>query len=64
MKVTLKIQRFDPEVDAKPHWKEYEVDVEPTDRLLDALHQVSSGTRTAPWPSAVPAPTACAAPTP
>jgi succinate dehydrogenase / fumarate reductase iron-sulfur subunit len=40
MKVTLKIQRFDPEVDAKPHWKEYEVDVEPTDRLLDALHQV------------------------
>ena len=40
MQVTLKIQRFDPEMDAKPHWKEYEVDVEPTDRLLDALHQV------------------------
>jgi succinate dehydrogenase / fumarate reductase iron-sulfur subunit len=40
MKVTLKIQRFDPEGDAKPYWKEYEVDVEPTDRLLDALHQV------------------------
>ena len=40
MKVTLKIQRFSPEVDAKPHWKEYEVEVEPTDRLLDALHQV------------------------
>jgi succinate dehydrogenase / fumarate reductase iron-sulfur subunit len=40
MKVTLKIQRFDPEADAKPHWKEYNVEVEPTDRLLDALHQV------------------------
>ncbi len=40
MKVTLKIQRFDPEADAKPHWKEYQVEVEPTDRLLDALHQV------------------------
>ena len=40
MKVTLKIQRFDPEADAKPHWKEYKVDVEPSDRLLDALHQV------------------------
>jgi len=40
MKVTLKIQRFDPAADAKPHWKEYEVDVEPTDRLLDALQQV------------------------
>ena len=40
MKVMLRIQRFDPEADAKPHWKEYKVDVEPTDRLLDALHQV------------------------
>jgi succinate dehydrogenase / fumarate reductase iron-sulfur subunit len=40
MQVTLKIQRFNPEVDDKPHWKEYTVDVERTDRLLDALHQV------------------------
>ena len=40
MQVTLKIQRFNPEIDAKPHWKEYTIEVEPTDRLLDALHQV------------------------
>jgi len=40
MRVTLKIQRFNPEVDDKPHWKEYTVEVEPSDRLLDALHQV------------------------
>ena len=40
MQVTLKIQRFNPEVDEKPHWQEYTVEVEPTDRLLDALHQV------------------------
>ena len=40
MQVTLKIQRFNPEVDEKPYWKEYQVGVEPTDRLLDALHQV------------------------
>ena len=40
MQVKLKIQRFSPEVDEKPHWKEYTVDVERTDRLLDALHQV------------------------
>ncbi|MGD8473979.1 MAG: 2Fe-2S iron-sulfur cluster-binding protein, partial [Anaerolineae bacterium] len=40
MQVTLKIQRFNPEVDDKPHWKEYTVDVERTDRLLDALHEV------------------------
>jgi succinate dehydrogenase / fumarate reductase iron-sulfur subunit len=40
MEVTLKIQRFNPEKDDKPHWQEYRVEVEPTDRLLDALHQV------------------------
>lgn len=40
MQVNLKIQRFNPEVDAKPHWKEYTVEVEPADRLLDALQQV------------------------
>jgi succinate dehydrogenase / fumarate reductase iron-sulfur subunit len=40
MRVTLKIQRYNPEVDQKPAWKEYAVEVEPTDRLLDALHQV------------------------
>jgi succinate dehydrogenase / fumarate reductase iron-sulfur subunit len=40
MKVHLKIKRFNPEKDAKPYWAEYDVDVEPTDRVLDALHQV------------------------
>lgn len=37
MKVTLKIKRFDPESDASPHFKTYEVEVNPNDRLLDAL---------------------------
>ena len=40
MKVTLRIKRFNPEVDTKPHWEEYQVEVEPTDRVLDALHYV------------------------
>lgn len=40
MKVTLKIKRFNPEADQKPHWESYPVEVEPTERLLDALHQV------------------------
>jgi succinate dehydrogenase / fumarate reductase iron-sulfur subunit len=40
MRVHLKIKRFNPETDTKPHWGEYDVDVEPTDRVLDALHQV------------------------
>ncbi len=40
MQVTLRIQRYNPEVDARPYWQEYTVEVEPTDRLLDALHKV------------------------
>jgi succinate dehydrogenase / fumarate reductase iron-sulfur subunit len=40
MRVHLKIQRFDPERDQKPHWGEYDLEVDPTDRVLDALHQV------------------------
>ena len=40
MKVQLKIRRFNPEVDRKPKWGKYEVEVEPTDRVLDALHYV------------------------
>ncbi len=40
MKVTLKIKRFNPEKDAEPYWGEYEVEAEPTDRLLDALNHV------------------------
>jgi succinate dehydrogenase / fumarate reductase iron-sulfur subunit len=40
MKINLKIKRYDPEKDAKPYWKRYTVEVEPTDRVLDALHEV------------------------
>jgi succinate dehydrogenase / fumarate reductase iron-sulfur subunit len=40
MQATLKIQRFNPEQDQKPHWETYQVEVEPTERLLDALQQV------------------------
>lgn len=40
MKVALKIQRFNPETDKRPHWQEFEAEVEPTDRLLDALNYV------------------------
>ena len=37
MKVTLKIQRFNPEADKAPWFKEYRVDASPNDRLLDCL---------------------------
>ncbi len=40
MRVQMRIQRFNPEQDAKPQWKDYTVEVEPTDRVLDALHAV------------------------
>ena len=40
MDVDLRIKRFDPERDRRPHWEDYRVQVEPGDRVLDALHQV------------------------
>jgi succinate dehydrogenase / fumarate reductase iron-sulfur subunit len=40
MRVTIRIKRFNPEVDAKPWWGEYDTDVEPNDQLLDALHKI------------------------
>ena len=40
MQVTLRIQRFNPETDTKPYYREYTVEVEPTDRVLDALNYV------------------------
>ena len=40
MRVHLKIKRFNPEKDIPTWWGDYEVEVEPSDRLLDALHAV------------------------
>ena len=40
MPLTLKIRRFNPEVSEEPWWDEFTVHMEPTDRLLDALHEV------------------------
>jgi succinate dehydrogenase / fumarate reductase iron-sulfur subunit len=38
--VTLKVQRYNPEVDEAPHFETYEVTAHATDRVLDALHQI------------------------
>ena len=40
MKATFRIQRYDPAKDQKPHYREYTVEVEPTDRVLDGLDQI------------------------
>jgi succinate dehydrogenase / fumarate reductase, iron-sulfur subunit len=42
MQVTVKILRFNPESDAAPRWGEYAIEVEPTDRVLDALLEVKA----------------------
>jgi succinate dehydrogenase / fumarate reductase iron-sulfur subunit len=40
MKINLEIQRFNPEADAESVYQTYEVEAEPTDRILDVLMQV------------------------
>jgi succinate dehydrogenase / fumarate reductase, iron-sulfur subunit len=40
MSVRIRILRFDPSQDERPWWGDYEADVEPTERVLDALHYV------------------------
>ncbi len=40
MQVQFKVKRFNPEKDEKPHWEEYAVEAEPTDRILDGLNYI------------------------
>ena len=40
VEVELKVKRFNPDTDDKPHWQNFDVRVESTDRVLDALHMV------------------------
>ena len=40
MKIILKIQRFNPETDDRPVFREYAVEADPKERLLDALMQI------------------------
>ena len=38
--VTIKVRRYDPEIDPEPFWQPFEVPVDKGDRLLDALHHI------------------------
>ncbi|MBN1429434.1 MAG: succinate dehydrogenase iron-sulfur subunit [Anaerolineae bacterium] len=41
MDINLRIRRFNPEVDQKPYWAEYDLkEVQPVDRVLDLLEYV------------------------
>jgi succinate dehydrogenase / fumarate reductase iron-sulfur subunit len=42
MQVTLKVFRFNPETDKKPSYKTYQVEAQPTDRVLDLLEHVKA----------------------
>lgn len=42
MKIKVEIQRFNPETDARPTIKAYDVEAEPTDRLLTVLMAIKS----------------------
>ncbi|WPD19175.1 MULTISPECIES: succinate dehydrogenase iron-sulfur subunit [Thermaerobacter] len=38
--MTLRIRRYNPERDREPHWEEYRLQADPTDRVLDLLNRV------------------------
>ncbi len=40
MQVTLKILRYNPEKDQKPHYQTFQIQAEPTDRVLDMLEDI------------------------
>ncbi|MFC2158980.1 succinate dehydrogenase/fumarate reductase iron-sulfur subunit [Acidobacteriota bacterium] len=40
MKKRFKIYRYDPKEDKAPYYKEYELNVKPTDKLLDCLNRI------------------------
>ncbi|MGH2739951.1 MAG: succinate dehydrogenase iron-sulfur subunit [Actinomycetota bacterium] len=40
MDLTVRIRRYNPEVGPEPWWDEFNVDVEPSDHVLEALHEV------------------------
>lgn len=43
MKIYLEIRRFNPEKDKNPSFQTFPVEVDPSDRLLDALMKIKSG---------------------
>ncbi len=63
--VTFRIRRFNPEVSAEASWQDFEIRIDPKERVLDALHQIKwedDGTLTfrARAPTASAARTRCA----
>ncbi len=40
MEIKVKILRYNPETDKRPHYQTYRVEAEPTDRVLDLLEKI------------------------
>jgi succinate dehydrogenase / fumarate reductase iron-sulfur subunit len=40
MKVTLKVYRFNPEIDMDPHYDSFTIEAEPNERILDCLNKI------------------------
>ncbi|MGH9282777.1 MAG: succinate dehydrogenase iron-sulfur subunit [Acidimicrobiales bacterium] len=38
--VELRVKRYNPDTEDRPHWQDFTVQAEPTDRVLDVLHTV------------------------
>ena len=38
--LTVRISRYNPEVDDAPCWEEFPIEADPMDRVLDVLHKV------------------------
>ncbi|MEU1019362.1 succinate dehydrogenase iron-sulfur subunit [Streptomyces sp. NPDC005900] len=38
--ITLRVRRFNPEVSADATWQDFELEIDPKERVLDALHKV------------------------
>ncbi|MER6531579.1 succinate dehydrogenase iron-sulfur subunit [Streptomyces sp. NPDC001508] len=38
--VTFRIRRFNPEVSAEPTWEDFQLEIDPKERVLDGLHKI------------------------
>ncbi|HCA86876.1 MAG TPA: succinate dehydrogenase iron-sulfur subunit [Streptomyces sp.] len=37
---TFRIRRFNPEISAEPSWEDFQLEIDPKERVLDALHKI------------------------
>src|SRR5690554_2619069 len=40
MNINVRIQRYNPEIDSEPHWKDYSIEVDPMDSALSVLNKI------------------------